>query len=105
MPYQAYDQNTELVALQRRLPEDDQWVVPHNRFLTMMSPSSINVLPFDTENGADSCRSYAAKYAAKAEAWFHMETVKDGIKDWLKCRCVGLCMASLCPHQIRGSVY
>lgn len=34
-PHQCFDLNTERVALQRRLPEDDQFVVPHNLYLTM----------------------------------------------------------------------
>jgi hypothetical protein len=29
-PYQVYDENTQRLALQRRLVDDDQWVVPHN---------------------------------------------------------------------------
>ena len=33
-PYQQYDANTERVALRRRLPEDDQFVVPHNIYVT-----------------------------------------------------------------------
>ena len=96
-PHECYCLNTERVALQRRLPEDDQWaarslvteclfffvrrasvgrsfrldcllclfilaahhscisrcrpaqVVPHNIYLTMYSPSSVNVLAFDPE--------------------------------------------------------
>ena len=43
--------NTERVALQRRLVEDDQWVVPHNICLAMYPPASVNVLPFDPERG------------------------------------------------------
>lgn len=39
----CYCLNTERVALRRRLPEDDQWVVPHNLYLAMSSPSSVNV--------------------------------------------------------------
>ena len=65
--YQCYCENTERVALQRRLPEDDQFVVPHNLYLTMFSPASVNVMPFDPQRGADHARSYAAKYAAKPE--------------------------------------
>ena len=43
--------NTERLALQRRLVEDDQWVVPHNLAVAMYSPSSVNVLPFDPHRG------------------------------------------------------
>jgi hypothetical protein len=35
------------VALRRRHVGDDQFVVPHNLFLAMFSPATINVLPFD----------------------------------------------------------
>ncbi len=45
--------------MQRRLEDDDQWVVPHSPCLAMMQPSSCNVLPFDPIFGADQCRSYA----------------------------------------------
>ena len=31
-PHQCYCENTERVALRRRLPEDDQFVVPHNLY-------------------------------------------------------------------------
>ena len=61
-PYQCFDENTQRVALQRRLPEDDQFVVPHNLYLTMFSPSSVNVMPFDPLVGADHARAYATKY-------------------------------------------
>ena len=68
-PHQCYCENTERVALQRRLPEDDQFVVPHNLCLSMFSPSSVNVLLFDPLRGSDQARSYAGKYASKPEAW------------------------------------
>ena len=94
-PHQCFCANTERVALQRRLPADDQWatrlccsraflivchtyiiwahilflqcpsnravhcvcifrccpyqVVPHNIYLAMYSPASVNVLAFDPE--------------------------------------------------------
>ena len=51
----------------RRLPEDDQFVVPHNLYLTVYSPSSVNVMPFDPLHGADQARAYATKYASKPE--------------------------------------
>ena len=92
-PQQQYDENTERVALQRRCPEDDQWVVPHELYLAMFSPSTVNVLPFDPKHGADQARQYAAKYASKPEKWYYLETERDGVKDFLKCRTVGLCMA------------
>jgi len=50
-PHQVYCRNTERVALQRRLAEDDAWVVPHNLPMVMFSPSSVNVLPFDPREG------------------------------------------------------
>ena len=78
------------MALQRRLPEDDQFVVPHNIYLSMFSPSSVNVMPFDPLHGADHARAYATKYASKPEKWYFMETEKNGLKDWLKCRTVGI---------------
>ena len=92
-PYQCYDENAERVALRRRLPEDDQWLVPHELYLAMFSPATVNVLPFDPRHGADQARQYAAKYASKAEKWYYMETEKNGVKDFLKCRTVGLCMS------------
>ena len=57
-PHTCFDENTQRVALQRRLPEDDQFVVPHNLYLTMFSPSSVNVMPFDPLHGADHARGY-----------------------------------------------
>ena len=50
-PYQVYDANSERVALQRRLPDDDAWCVPHNLALLMFSPSSVNVICFDPMRG------------------------------------------------------
>ena len=32
-PYQVYDENTQRLALRRRLRDDDQWVVPHNLYI------------------------------------------------------------------------
>ena len=92
-PHQCYDENTERVALQRRLPEDDQWLNPHNLYLAMFSPATVHVLPFDPRHGADQARQYACKYASKPEKWYHLETEHDGVKDFLKCRTVGLCMS------------
>ena len=61
-PHQQFCENTHRVAHRRRLPEDDQWVVPHNLYLMMFSPASVNVLPFDPLQGADAARAYATKY-------------------------------------------
>ena len=73
--------------MQRRLPEDDQWVVPHNLYMTMFSPSSVNVLNFDPHHGCDQARGYATKYASKPEKWYYMESEKQGgLVEWLKAR-------------------
>ena len=69
MAQQQHDDNTERVALRRRVVEDDQWVVPHELYLAMFSPASVNVLPFDPSHGADQARQYATKYASKPEKW------------------------------------
>ena len=92
-PQQQFDENTNRVALRRRLPEDDAWVVPHDLELAMFSPAIINVLPFDPKHGADQARQYAGKYASKGEKYYFLETERDGVKDFLKARTVGLCMA------------
>ena len=63
-PHQCYCENTGRVALQRRLPEDDMWVVPHNIYIVMFSPSSVNVIAFDPHRGADQARGYATKCPA-----------------------------------------
>jgi len=92
-PQQQYDENVNRVALRRRLAMDDAWVVPHDLELAMFSPATINVLPFDPRHGADQARQYAGKYAGKGEKYFYLETERDGVKDFLKARTVGLCMA------------
>ena len=92
-PYQVYDNNTERVALQRRLPEDDAWCVPHNLSVLMFSPSCVNVICFDPQRGADQARSYAGKYASKPERWYYLEAEKSGLQHWLKCRTIGICQA------------
>ena len=105
-PQQQYDLNTERVALQRRLPEDDQWVVPHNLALAMFSPSTVNVLPFDPRHGAEQARLYATKYASKQEPWYFMATERNSVKDFLKCRNLGLCMVQnrlLNFHLVRST--
>ena len=86
MPQQQHDCNTERVALRRRVVEDDQWVVPHELYLAMFSPASVNVLPFDPNHGADQARQYATKYASKPEKWYFLDTQQDGVKNFLKCR-------------------
>jgi hypothetical protein len=73
------------MALQRRLPEDDQFVVPHNILLAAYSPSSVNVLAFDPSHGADQARGYAAKYCSKPERYFFLEGEKNGVKAWSLC--------------------
>ena len=92
-PQQQYDANTERVACQRRCQEDDQWLNPHNLYLMMFSPSTIHVLPFDPRVGSDQARHYAGKYASKAEKWYYLETERNGLRNFLKCRTFGLCMA------------
>ena len=92
-PQQQYDENVHRIALQRRLAMDDAWVIPHDLELAMFSPATINVLPFDPRHGADQARQYAGKYAGKGEKYFYLETERDGVKDFLKARTVGLCMA------------
>ena len=92
-PQQQYDENTDRVALERQVVDDDQWVVPHNLCVAMFSPSTVNILPFDPEQGIDQARQYAGKYAAKPEQHYYLETTEDSVKFFLKARTVGLCMA------------
>ena len=92
-PQQQYDKNCERVAGQRRLEADDQWLNPHNIALAMFSPATVHVLPFDPCHGADTARQYATKYAGKPEKWYFLEGDRSGVKEFLKCRTVGLCMA------------
>ena len=40
--HQQYDDNTQRIALQRRPPPDDQWVVPHNLEVAAFSPATVN---------------------------------------------------------------
>ena len=42
----------------------------HNLYLAMFSPSTIQIVPFDSEHGADTARQYAGKYASKPEKWY-----------------------------------
>ena len=49
------------------MPEDDQWVVPHNLEAAAFSPATVNIVLFDPEKGADTARGYATKYVAKPE--------------------------------------
>ena len=65
--------------------------MPHNIYLAMFSPASVNVLAFDPNHGADQARGYAGKYCSKPERYFFMESEKNGVKFWLRARTVGLC--------------
>ena len=39
-------------------------------------------------------KAYATKYCSKPEKWFYMDSeTSSGLKEWLKCRTVGICMA------------
>ena len=66
---------------------------PHNLSILMFSPSSVNVICFDPQRGADQARSYAGKYASKPERWYFLEAEKSGLQHWLKCRTIGVCQA------------
>ena len=99
MRQQQYDCNTERIALQRRLRDDDQFVVPHNLYLAMFSPATINQLPFDPEVGLDQARTYVTKYGAKPEKWYYLETESQGVKGFLEARTVGL---PICHNQLLG---
>jgi hypothetical protein len=84
---QQYDENTDRVALRRRYPADDRWVVPHDLELAMFSPSTINVVPFDPHRNVDQAKQYAGKYVAKPEKWFYLETISNAsskVKQFLK---------------------
>ena len=58
----------------------------------MFSPAVINLLPFDPSHGAAQARQYCCKYAGKGEKYYFLETERDGVKDFLKARTIGLCM-------------
>ena len=95
---QKYNEEKERVALRRRHPPDDQWVVPHNIETMAFSPSTINIMPFDPEEGADQARLYACKYCGKPETWYYLEAKTDGeeanpVKKMLQQRNIGSCMA------------
>ena len=101
---QQYDMDTERVALQRSYEDDDGWVVPHNLYAAAFSPSTINVLAFDPEYGADQARLYACKYCGKPEPWYFLMTQTAGgeanpVKRFLQSRNVGMC---LCQHRLLG---
>jgi hypothetical protein len=81
------------VALQRRLVSDDQCGNPYNPCLAVFTTGTSHVLPFDPCFGADTARLYASKYAAKLEQHYYLETQKDSVKDFLKCRAIGVCIA------------
>lgn len=92
-PQQQYCMNCERVCGQRRCEEDDQWVNPHELYMAMFSPATVHCLPFDPRYGADTARQYCGKYASKSEKWYYLETSRGGVRDFIKCRTVGLCMA------------
>ena len=48
--------------------------MPDNLELPLVSPATINVVPFDYLRGADQARLDACKNAGKLEPWFYMET-------------------------------
>lgn len=105
-PQQQYDENTERVAGKRTLEADDQWLNPHVLYLAMFSPATVHVLPFDPCHGSDTARQYASKYASKAEKWYFLEGERTGVKEFLKCRTVGLCMTHnrlLNYHVVRST--
>ena len=101
---QEYDESKERIALRRRYPPDDQWIVPHNLEAAAFSPGTINVMPFDPEFGAEQSRLYACKYCGKPEPWYYTETRTPGeaanpVKTFLQSRNVGLCM---CHNRLMG---
>ena len=61
-------------AMTQNKKEDDQWVVPHNLYLAVYSPSSVNVLAFDPQHGLDQARNYAAKYPAVNNGRVHHQS-------------------------------
>ena len=69
------------MALQRRLPEDDQWVVPHNILLAVYSPSSANVLCVDPNHGADQARGYAGKDTIVSNSRVHNQSGSETMGD------------------------
>ena len=100
---QQYDETTNRLALRRRHPPDDQYVVPHVLELMAFNPATVNVVLFDYVRGADQCRSYACKYCGKPEPHYFLETSTPGgeanpVKRYLS-RNVGLCM---CHNRMLG---
>ena len=63
--------------------------VPHSMYLTVVRARARR----RPSSGPDQTRQYAAKCCSKPEPWYFLETEKNGLKDWLKARTVGLCMA------------
>jgi hypothetical protein len=59
----------------------------------MFSPSVINVLPFHPHHGSGHARQYVGKYAAKPEKYFFLDTSANGVRQFLKGRTIGVCMA------------
>ena len=94
-PQQQFDENTNRVALRRRCPKDDRWVVPHDLDMAMFSPSTINVLPFDPYRNKDQMVQYVTKYVAKGEKWYYIPYASEKeskVKQFLKGRTVGMCL-------------
>ena len=102
---QQYDENTERVALQRRLPADDRRVVGHDLEILMFNTGQIHVGGFDPNINCDSSKRYACKYNAKPEKHFYLDVgvgPEDAAKMFLQCRTVGLPLAMwrLLGHKV-----
>ncbi len=65
----------------------------HSPLLAMFATSSCHITAFDPRFGADMARIYAGKYAAKPEKHYYMEAARDSVRDFLKCRTIGACIA------------
>jgi hypothetical protein len=68
-------------------------VNPHNPCLAVFATGTCHVCAFDPRFGADTARLYAGKYAAKPEKHYYLETQRDSVKNFLKCRTIGVCIA------------
>ena len=101
---QQYDETTNRLALRRRHPPDDQYVVPHVLELMAFNPATVNVVLFDYVRGADQCCSYVCKYCGKPEPHYFLETSTPGgeanpVKRYLLSRNIGLCQ---CHSRLLG---
>ena len=74
-PQQQFDMNSNRVALRRRYPRDDRWVVPHDLEMAMFSPATINVLPFNPYYNKDQMVWYVTKYVAKGDKTYYIPYV------------------------------